>query len=208
MLKRSPEFAPEREYPPLRHVQGAEIGAEEVPHLTVVENVVARGHGRVRGENRRGSDRLERRPEGMSPCDAFAHALEDHEGRMTLVDVPDARLQPEHADRPHAADAEHDLLAEPHVVAGVVQACGDAPVVFRVFLDFGVEQEERDRSDLHAPQPRMHQSARHRYRDAELAPHRIKHRCHASRLRLEIGGNGVLAALAVDLLREVAVVIE
>ena len=47
---------------------------------------------------------------------------------MALVEVPDRRLDPQGADRPHAADAEDQLLVEPHLAAADVEDVGDRPV--------------------------------------------------------------------------------
>ena len=44
--------------------------------------------------------------------------------------------------RPDAADAEQDLLAQPVLCAAAVKAVGDGPQVVGVFVDVGVEQVE------------------------------------------------------------------
>ena len=70
---------------------------------------------------------------------------------MTLVEVPDRRREPERADRADAADAEDQLLVEAHLAAADVEDCGDRPVGVGVLGDVGVEEQDRDASDLGHP---------------------------------------------------------
>ena len=70
--------------------------------------------------------------------------LEAEEGGVALVHVEHRRLEPERAERPRAADAEHDLLADPVLAVAAVQQV-------RVV---GVEQVEAHAPDVRAPDPR------------------------------------------------------
>ena len=70
---------------------------------------------------------------------------------MALVEVHDAGLDPERLERAHAADAEQHVLRQAHVLVGDVQARGDPARGLRVLRALGVEQEERDAADVHAP---------------------------------------------------------
>ena len=89
----------------------------------------------------------ERQPGG----DELADPLEAEEPGVALVGVEHVRLEAEGAQRPHAADAEHDLLAQAVVLVAAVEAVGDGDAVGRVALDVGVEQVERDAPDVGPP---------------------------------------------------------
>ncbi len=53
--------------------------------------------------------------------------------------------------RPHPADAEQDLLADPVLGAAAVEAVGDGPQLVVVVVDVGVEQVQLDPADLRHP---------------------------------------------------------
>ena len=59
---------------------------------------------------------------------------------MALVQVPDGGVDAEGAQGADAADAQHDLLAEPHLAAADVEDVGDRRSAGRC-RDVGVEQE-------------------------------------------------------------------
>ena len=79
---------------------------------------------------------------------------------MALVQVPDGRLDAQRTDRPHPADAQHELLVEPHLAAADVQDVGDRPVGVAVLGDVGVEQEDRRPADLGDPDRDLEVAAR------------------------------------------------
>ncbi len=70
---------------------------------------------------------------------------------MALVGVEHLRVEPERPQRPHAADAEEDLLA--HAVLGVaaVEPVGDGPISGGLSSHVGVEQVQRDAADVGPP---------------------------------------------------------
>ena len=70
---------------------------------------------------------------------------------MALVEVPDGRLDAERPERPHAADAEDELLVEAHLAAADVEDVGDRPVGLGVLREVGVEQQDRHAADLGEP---------------------------------------------------------
>ena len=57
-----------------------------------------------------------------------AGPLEDGEGGVALVEMADLGLDAQRAQHPPAADAEDDLLLQPHLGAAAVELAGDAPV--------------------------------------------------------------------------------
>ena len=62
---------------------------------------------------------------------------------MALVHVPDRGVDAERAQGAHAADAEHDLLAQAHLAPAHVEDAGDRPVGGVVERDVGVEHQHR-----------------------------------------------------------------
>ena len=55
--------------------------------------------------------------------------LQADERGVPLVDVPDRRPEPQELQRAQPSDAEHDLLADAHLLVAAVQARRDVPVV-------------------------------------------------------------------------------
>ena len=60
------------------------------------------------------------------------------------------------AQGPHAADAQHHLLADSHVVVAPVQPSRDLPILGAVLRDVGIEQIQGHTSDLDAPEAGQH----------------------------------------------------
>ena len=92
----------------------------------------------------------------------LAEPLELQERGMPFVHVEDRRLDPERAQRAHAADAEHELLVDPVLAVAAVQRVGDLPRPVRVAVDVRVEEVERDPPDLRLPHLRSHIRRRRR----------------------------------------------
>src|SRR5439155_11983584 len=94
---------------PSRH----EVRLDVPAHETRLEDLVSGWNRRVRREDRRGAHRFEVEP--------LAEPLEREEGGMALVHVEDGRVETERAQGTHAADAEHELLAEPVLAVAAVE---------------------------------------------------------------------------------------
>ncbi len=125
----------------------------EVPaHELGIEHFVAGRNGRVRGEDRRCAQALER---GVTVesffLDELAQSLELEERRVALVHVEHRRLEPERAQHADAADAEHELLAQPVLPVAAVQGGRHVSRPVGVPLHFRVEEVERDPADARAP---------------------------------------------------------
>ena len=117
-----------------------------------VEAIVAGGHGRVRGEDGVLGDFAERFVERQP---VVGHPLADHfqrgERAVAFVQVIDAGHDAQRPQRLHAADAEHQLLANagPHVAA--VEPRGQLAVLRAVAVDVAIEQVQRHAADVHQP---------------------------------------------------------
>ncbi len=97
-----------------------------------------------------------------------AHALENQEGGVPFVDVPDRGHEPHRAERPHAADAEDDLLLDSRRAIAAVEAVRDAAVGGRVLGDVGVEQEQPDMADARLPDLDRDLALGHRHADLQI----------------------------------------
>ena len=58
-----------------------------------------------------------------------ANPLKGAKGRMPLVHVADGRHLAQGVQRAQAADAQHHLLADAHVVVAAVEPAGDLPIL-------------------------------------------------------------------------------
>ena len=83
--------------------------------------------------------------------DELADALERQEAGVALVGVEHLGLEAERPQHAHAADAEHDLLAQAVLGVAAVQPVGDVGALGAVALDGGVEQVQLHPADLHLP---------------------------------------------------------
>ena len=127
--------------------EGREVRLEQGPR----EAVDPRRDGRVRGEHAAAADDLDGGVEGQTLAHELADALQPEEPGVALVGVEHVRGQPEGAQGAHATDAEDDLLAQTVVLVAAVEAIGDRDAVGRVAGDVGVEQVQRDATDVGAP---------------------------------------------------------
>ena len=125
----------------------AEVPLEQIAR----EPVDAGGHRCVRGEHAARPHRLDRLVEGEPVADPLTDPFEPEEAGVALVGVEHLRVDVEGPQRPHAADAEHDLLPETVLFVAAVEAVGDGHGLGRIAGDVRVEQVERDPPDVDAP---------------------------------------------------------
>ena len=178
------------------------------PDEVRIEAFVAGRDGGVDGEDAVRADRRPGLVELHPARDMLPRAFGQQERRVALVEVPDRRRQPERPDRAHATDAKHELLVEAHLAAANVQDVRDRPVRVGVLREIGVEQQDRDPSDLGDPDG-----------DRQVAPGQLdRHRQRQARLVLDpserqpgqvvVGVVVLLVAVGIDRLAEVALAIE
>ena len=110
------------------------------------EDVVARGHRRVRREAGARDDRLACRGEvEVLLFHQQANALQHAEGGVPFVHVADRRLLLMALQRADAADAQDHLLADAHVLVAAVKPGRDLPIFRVVLRDVRVEEIKRHR---------------------------------------------------------------
>src|SRR5690606_5366996 len=97
------------------------VAVEAGPGQVEGEGVVAGGDRRVDGEHGVRGHELARLGERASLRDELAAALERHERAVALVHVPARRPDPDGAQQAHAADPEHDLLADAGALVAAVE---------------------------------------------------------------------------------------
>ena len=137
---------------PLEVEPGAvDRGRCDASHHVRGEALVPGRHRRVDREDRMGTHAAHRVLERDARRDELAGLLDEHERGVALVEVPGGWLDPEGAQRTHATDAEDHLLVQAHLAAPHVEDVADRPVVLGVVGHVGVEQQERDATDLREP---------------------------------------------------------
>ena len=122
---------------------------------------------------------------------------------MALVGVEHLGLDADGLQRPHAADAEQDLLAQPVLDVAAVQPVGDLADLVGVLLDVGVEEVQRHPADARLP----HLGHERHAGQVDLDPDAV-----ARRQRHDVGVEQrvalLLPAVGVEALAEVAVAVE
>ncbi len=157
MAEREERFAIRAERAP-----GArEVGFDEAEG----KRVVACRHRRVRRENRRAPDRLERRLERRAALDEIADALQHDKRRVAFVEVPGRWLNAHRLERAHAADAEDDLLLDARLAIAAVEARRQLAIPGRVLFEIGVEEKQPDAAEQHLPHRHEHRAIAERHGD-------------------------------------------
>ena len=123
----------------------------DAPDEVAVEPLVAGRDRRVDREHAVLPDVVPGVVEGHPRGDVLARTLGQQERRVALVQVPDRGRQAQRPDRADAADAQDELLVEPHLASADVQDVGDRPVGVGILGHVRVEEQHRDPADLGDP---------------------------------------------------------
>ena len=143
------------------------VDADLLPHraahaleLVDREGIVTGRHRRVGGEDATSAHLTARVGVAHALRHVLAQPLDEHEGGVSLIGVPDAGIDADRAEDTHATDTENPLLSEPQIGATGVQLVHQSPIVGVVDLEVGVEQKDGHPPDHHLPRPDMHGAAR------------------------------------------------
>ena len=142
---------------------------EIAPDHLLGKVIVTCRHRRMSGEHGVGGDAFQCTAVIQALRRELAHALQDEEGGMSLVDVPYGRLALQFFQDPHAAHAEHDFLLDAHAAVAAVELMGDPACVLVVLLEVGVEQEQLDVAAARTPHLARHATPRQFHEDLERA---------------------------------------
>ena len=191
-----------------RHVAAVEDRAGDAPHEVRVEALVPGRDRRVDREDAVAADLRPGAVEVLPGGDELAGPFGEQERRVAFVEVPDRRREPERADRPHAADAEHELLVEAHLAAADVQDVGDRAVLLRVLGHVRVEQQDRHAADLGEPDGDRELAVGERDAHRQRQPVLVLDAAQGQARQVVVGVAVLLVAVGVDRLAEVALAVE
>ena len=127
------------------------IGRGQLAHQVGGEALVPGRYRGVDGEDGPGANLRERVVERGSLGHQLARLLHEHERGVALVEVPGRRGDAQLAQGADAADAEDELLVQPHLATAHVEDVADGPVALGVLGDVGVEQQQGYAADLYQP---------------------------------------------------------
>ena len=137
------------------------------------------------------------------------HLLQHQERRVPLVHMEHGGLQTDRLERPHAADPEHDLLADARIDVAAVKRIGDVAILRQYVLrNVGIQQVERDPSYIQFPHLDIHVAGGQLHRDFQVVALRVLHR--DQRQRIEIVGRIalLLPPVRIEHLPEIPLLIE
>ena len=163
----------QREHVVDRHAAGLgtavalEERSRDPPDEIRLEALIPGRYRRVDREDAVATDLLPGLVELVAGRDEFPGTLREQERRVALVEMPDGRLDSERPKRPDAADAQDELLVQPHLPASDVQDVRDRPVGVVVLGDVRVEQQHGRPSDLDAPDRDVQVALRQGDRDGQ-----------------------------------------
>ncbi len=174
-----------------------------------VEAVVSGRHRRVRGEDRVLGDFAQGVVEAQAVVvHPLANRFERGERAVPFVQVIDARRDAQRPQRSHAADAEHQLLANSRAMVAAVQPAGQLAIFRAVSSTSQSSRYKLHAADVHQPDLGEQRSG------ARVDPHGDRlaigadRRLHRHVLDLGVEIFLVLIAVDVEVLLEIALVVE
>ncbi len=181
-----------------------EVGHEQL----VPEGIVSRRHRRMRRERALTGHSFDRRAIRKAARKMLTQQLENEERRVAFVEMEHRRLQTERAHRAQPADAENHLLPDSGGLVAAVQAIADVAIGRRVLRAIRIEEIDRDAPDLRLPYPRADFPPCDTHGDREPAPVIAVHRLDRQIARIMVPILGVLHAVVVDRLLEIALPVQ
>ncbi len=180
----------------------------ELPHQARVEALVAGRDRRVDGEDGVAADLLEGSLLIAAGRRQLAGALDEHERRVALVEVPGRGLDAQRAQQPDAADAEDHLLVQAHLAAADVELVRDGAIGAVVLGDVGVQEQERHAPDLRQPDGGLDRATRELDRDEDRLAVVVGDAQERQAGGVVVGVGVLLVPVGIDGLAEVAVAVE
>ena len=135
-----------------RDAQLLGIAAHVLAEESLVEVVVAGGHGGMHGVEAAGAHQLKGLVEGEAVLlDIVAQTLQVAESCVTLVAVVDILLDAQLLQQQHTTDTQQNLLLQTVLPVTAIERVSDGLVEVGVHLVVGVEQIELHTTYVHAP---------------------------------------------------------
>jgi len=178
-------------------------------HELRIEDVDPRRHRRMGREDGPRPDEFERLLEREAvPPHGVPDPLEGQEGGVPLVHMADGRLDPQGAEGAQAADAEDDLLLDARLLVSAVELVGDLAIARLVLRRVGVEEVERDASDIHPPDPERDLPLREVHRNEDRLAGVVGFELDRKIVEVVVGVGLLLPPVGVQVLAEVSLLVE
>ena len=188
-------------------LQGWDGGLEIFDHQFGRETVDAGGHGRVSGEDAAGHDLLARFVKTeRTVLEQHPHTLQHQKRAVPFVHVKHGGGQVQRLQRPHAANAQHDLLADAHFRIAAVKPAGDLAIDRGVLDQIGIEQIKGDAADSRFPHPAENRVV------GQVHPHLtavgVLHLLDGQVVKIQFGIRLLLPAILREILLKISVAIK
>src|SRR6202171_2338315 len=200
--------APEREQPFVADPELERVAGEVTRQHFLGKMVVSGWNRGVGGKDGVDRDRLQSALEIESRLAQHANTLENEKRGVSLIHVPDSRLEPELRERAHATDAENDLLLDAHGPIAAVEPIGDAAIAIIVLGHVGIEQIEPDPADGGAPNPQRDAAPRKLDTYPQIGAAVSGDQIHRKLREVRVGVGRALIAVVIDGLGKIALTVE
>ena len=138
-----------------------------------------------------------------------AHLLEREKGGVAFVHVEDGGLEAHRLQGAHAADAEHDLLADAGIDIAAVERIGDIAILRQnIFGDVGIEQIERDAAHVEPPDLNVDLAGGQPDGDLKVLPGGVLNGHERQRVEVVDGIALLLPSIGIEVLAEVTLLVE
>ena len=179
-------------------------------HQTGVEDIDTGGHGRVRREDVAGARRFQCLFEAeVLVAHQQANLFQRQEGRVAFVHVEHRGSQAHSLQGAHAADSQHDLLADARVDIAAVQRIGDIAILRQNILgNVGVQQVQRDAAHAQLPHLDEDVAGGQLDRDLQILAFGIFYREERQRVEIVDRVAFLLPSVGIQKLAEIALLIK
>ena len=181
------------------------ILAHDVVEHVWIESIMSGRHRRVRGKDSPRGGFAECFPQ--ADVVAFrppVSQLEHRKRAVAFVEVNHARFAADGFQRPHAADAQQQLLQQAHPFAAAVQAASEVAQLGVRVIGGGVQKQQAHAPHLRLPDLRADRAAAQRDFDDARPARGVADQFQRQQGRIVMERLGVLPTLGVDALAEVA----
>ncbi len=174
-----------------------------------VEAIVPGRHGRVRGED----GMLGHVPQGFVEAEPvvlhpLANGFQRGEYTVPFVQMIHPRRDAQRRQRLHAADAQHQFLANTGAMVAAVQPAGQLAILGAVPFDVAIEQIQVHAADVHQPDLGEQLAGARVDRHGDLLAVLVAGRPHGHVFNFRVDVLFALVAVDVEVLLEIALVVE